>query len=57
MTVIKVTTRDGQIFFCEQDTRVLVDRIPQIESTVTIEMSEEEYRKIPASPESAWFFE
>lgn len=57
MKVIQVTTKDGQKFYCEEGTRVLVSKISQIARTTEVQMTKETYDAIPASNESARFFE
>lgn len=56
MKIVKITTKDGQEFYCKPGTKVQVDNHAKIGAWEYVKMSEEEYAAIPATKESSRFF-
>ncbi len=56
MKIVRITTKAGLVFHCKPGTKVLVDNHHMIGDWEYVEMTEEEYNKLPATNESAAFF-
>lgn len=56
MTVIKITTIDGSVYYCKPGTKVSVTKAPEIQIAEPIMMDRQEFNAIPATNAAAALF-